>query len=118
LTSFIDRNGAVDLGFRGDGVTSLLFWPHGQGGYLLFGGRVRSPGLLADDLTRILLSNVLASRPGLTTIRVDSAGSTPVTAVLHVDVPPTVKRIRLVATGSSTYPFFATITDLNLGRTG
>ena len=112
VTSMIDGDAGLDLGFRGDAVTSIAFRPHGRGGYLLFGGRVGDPVVVADDIIRILFSNILVSKGGLATLEINPTGTAVVTSTLHVDLPLSVHRVMLVATGSDTYPFFINAVDV------
>jgi hypothetical protein len=114
VTSVLDSSGGLDLGFRAGGVTSIAFLPHGRGGYLLFGGRVDDPSVIANDIGRLLLSNILISNGRFAIANIRAAGTTPATAVLHVNVPRSTRRVMLVATGSDTYPFFLTATTVNI----
>lgn len=118
VTSVLDGGGGLDLGFRGEGVTSIAYRPHGRGGYLLFGGRVSDAALIANDISRILFSNILHSNLKLAVSRIQATNKELTTATLHVDLRPSVHRVMVVATGSDTYPFFLTATTVDVGSVG
>jgi hypothetical protein len=113
----VDRGAAIDLGFRTAGVTSLAFRPRGLGGYLLFGGRVEDAISAANDITRILVSNILNTRASPVSTTIEFHEFELATATLHVDLPRSVRRVMLVATGENSYPYFITAKALTVPTT-